>query len=609
MIQSLPKSSVVFDLGSGYGRHTILASAAGHEVLAVDRKEAVCDRLKENLTTLPPTSGDVSVLNCDLRDVSIKSSGLADLVICTGVLQHARDVSDLTGLLAHLSKLAGQPAALIYIEMLFEMLFDGRPPLDGRIKITHAEFEGLLCGVFPATSWALQRTHGPMRQKQNFAQGARSFEPPAATIEIDGGRVSHSAARLADAAAQSTKIRLSGLCQTRITMQMTFGKGAALRTLLIAAVLSGGISYAADVASTTGAHLSPQILLIGETFAQHANFRAVQVASMFNSPTNSRLPVVIISDPVEYGDDSIAILMLLESRRIDIRGIITTSGNVCASRGATEATRLVQSAGAASIPIVQGFPFRWHDDRRRFYEEVERPAWQRAAYVGAFADPRSCNSAGDGGVPGKDASNTEAADFLIDQVSTTREELTIILIGPATVLAEAMRREPHLGDHIHHIYAMGGAIAVAGNVTQYAEFNVWFDPEAMAAILASKVPLTLVPLDATVGITYECVPLRNSTPRNFAASHLQAYLDRAGAKGKPVRLWDEVLAAIVIDPAIAVTTRETYLSVSTTKDERYGKLIYSPAAADRNSRPVDVVSKVRSDGVCQLVTQLLLTGG
>ncbi len=104
-------------------------------------------------------------------------------MICTGVLQHARDIGDLTNLLVHLSTLAGQPAAQIYIEMLFEMLFDGRPPLDGRIQITCAEFEDLLRGVFPTASWAVQRTHGPMRQKQTFAQGGRSFEPPAATIE------------------------------------------------------------------------------------------------------------------------------------------------------------------------------------------------------------------------------------------------------------------------------------------------------------------------------------------------------------------------------------------------------------------------------------------
>jgi hypothetical protein len=56
-------------------------------------------------------------------------------------------------------------------------------------------------------------------------------------------------------------------------MQMTFGKGAALGMLLVAALLSCGISHAADGTPATGTQLSPQILPIGETFAQHANFR------------------------------------------------------------------------------------------------------------------------------------------------------------------------------------------------------------------------------------------------------------------------------------------------------------------------------------------------
>ena len=103
---------------------------------------------------------------------------------------------------------------------------------------------------------------------------------------------------------------------------------------------------------------------------------------------------------------------------------------------------------------------------------------------------------------------------------------------------------------------MGGAIAVAGNVTQYAEFNVWFDPEAMAAVLASIVPVTLVPLDATEGITYDGVPLQDALPGDFAAKHLRTYLERAAANGASVRMWDEVVAAIVIDPTIAESKRD-----------------------------------------------------
>lgn len=183
VIGRLPKASIVFDLGSGCGRHTIAAAAAGHEVLAVEWKEAVCESLRQDLAMLAPKSGKASVIHGEYLDLSPESSGLADLVICTGVLQHARSMKDLANRLAHIANLGSQPAAIIYIEMLFDMLFDGHPPSDGRVCITCAEFEALLQETFPAASWSLRRTFGPMRQLQSFDQGGRSFEPPSRTIE------------------------------------------------------------------------------------------------------------------------------------------------------------------------------------------------------------------------------------------------------------------------------------------------------------------------------------------------------------------------------------------------------------------------------------------
>jgi hypothetical protein len=132
---------------------------------------------------LPPPSGKVSVIHGEFLDLTPEAHGLADLVICTGVLQHARSMKDLETRLTHISNLGSQPAAIVYIEMLFDMLFDGHPPSDGRVQITHAEFEALLRQTFPAALWSLRRTYGPMRQLQSFDGGGRSFEPPSTTIE------------------------------------------------------------------------------------------------------------------------------------------------------------------------------------------------------------------------------------------------------------------------------------------------------------------------------------------------------------------------------------------------------------------------------------------
>ena len=244
----------------------------------------------------------------------------------------------------------------------------------------------------------------------------------------------------------------------------------------------------------------------------------------------ARRPVVIISDPTDYADDNIAILMLLRSQQIDIRGIITTAGNACAQRGAVEASRLLRAAGAASVPVVEGYPLAWHQERRTHYENAERPSWQRRAYVGALAEEQLCDATGKASAAYEPASRIEAADFLIAQARAKKGSLTIILIGPATILAQAMRREPDLAGLIHRVNALGGAMRVAGNVTAHAEFNVWFDPEAMQAVLASHVPMTLVPLDATAGVTYDHLPRPAEQASDFVATHLATYLSGKARK-------------------------------------------------------------------------------
>lgn len=341
---------------------------------------------------------------------------------------------------------------------------------------------------------------------------------------------------------------------------------------------------------------APPVLLFCATLLLSAAANSAEIMSP--SSTDPIPPVVIISDLTDYADDNIAILMLLRSGKVDIRGLITTSGNVCANRGAIEARRLLEAAGAA-IPVVRGFPLAWHEERHRFYEEVQKPARPANAYAGALGDYNSCGEDSD-----EAGSHPDAADFLIEQARGAKGGLTIVLIGPATVLAEAMRRDRQLPNFIRQVDAMGGAIRAPGNVTPHAEFNIWFDAEAMASVLASPIPVTLVPLDATTSVLYDSLPQPQRSGAGFAGAHLATYLERVGRT--PVPMWDEVLAAVVIDPTLIETVEDLFLTVSSKKDEHYGEVLASPAPSDGASRPVRVVTKVRVEGVRQLVNQLLL---
>jgi len=74
--------------------------------------------------------------------------------------------------------------------------------------------------------------------------------------------------------------------------------------------------------------------------------------------------------------------------------------------------------------------------------------------------------------------------------------------GPLTNLAYALDKYPQVADKIKHVWWMGGALGVRGNVFEpntdgSAEWNAYCDPQAMGVVWNSSVPLTLVPLDGT----------------------------------------------------------------------------------------------------------------
>ena len=75
--------------------------------------------------------------------------------------------------------------------------------------------------------------------------------------------------------------------------------------------------------------------------------------------------------------------------------------------------------------------------------------------------------------------------------------------GPLTNIAYALKKNPAVADKISRIWWMGGTLRHPGNIFNQsnsdgsAEWNVFADPAAAGVVWDSKVPVTLVPLDAT----------------------------------------------------------------------------------------------------------------
>lgn len=293
------------------------------------------------------------------------------------------------------------------------------------------------------------------------------------------------------------------------------------------------------------------------------------MTSSASAHQQQRRPVIVITDAGYFSDDSVAILALLQSGQFDVRGIVTTAGNVSAEQSHAALTRLLAETGHADVTLIEGPSMHAHAERWRYYVEHERPTWRRRAYVGAFADLTRA--------PARQSNQREqgAAAFLVEQARALEGGLTIILLGPATVLAQALSLDPAFGAHIAEVIAMGGAFNVRGNVTEAAEFNIWFDPEALEVVLRAGMRMTIVPLDATGAVRY--AKLAPEAGEGASLGFLRAFLASRSGDRRRLAMWDEVVAAMLIEPDLVRSSYQADASVVLDRSADYGR-----TRADRN---------------------------
>jgi pyrimidine-specific ribonucleoside hydrolase len=153
------------------------------------------------------------------------------------------------------------------------------------------------------------------------------------------------------------------------------------------------------------------------------------------------------------------------------------------------------------------------------------------------------------------------ADLIADLIVGSAVPVEIVAVGPLTNLALLLDDYPEVVDGIAGITIMGGAVDVPGNVplfawgnaNEHAEVNFWVDPAAAARVMASGVPITLVPLDATdylpADAKFQTALL--STPSSTASQLLGGvWQDAPEWSQGGLYLWDELAAAILADESI-----------------------------------------------------------
>ncbi|MFC7393774.1 nucleoside hydrolase [Scopulibacillus cellulosilyticus] len=260
-------------------------------------------------------------------------------------------------------------------------------------------------------------------------------------------------------------------------------------------------------------------------------------------------------------DDALALSYAVHSPELNILGVTTTFGNISASEATRNTLQLLKVLGAEDIPVYQGVnqTFAGHE-----------PADKATSIHGE-------NGIGDAQLPAADkkAEDMIAHDFIISSVHKYPNDITIITTGTQGNLARAIQKDPQIVHLVKDVILMGGAVTVPGNITPYAEANIYHDPEAAQFTFQSGIPMTFVGLDVTMKTLLKRTVLDEWREKDTLLSRSLAdmcdfYMD-AYARNNPelngCALHDPLTVGIAIDPSF-VKTKTMSVNVKTEGAEK-----------------------------------------
>jgi|tagenome__1003787_1003787.scaffolds.fasta_scaffold20837708_2 purine nucleosidase len=189
-----------------------------------------------------------------------------------------------------------------------------------------------------------------------------------------------------------------------------------------------------------------------------------------SAPTRSPLRLLIDTDTAS--DDAVALLLALRTPGVQVDAITIVAGNVEVDKGVQAALYTVELAGA-DVPVYAG-----------------RTGTTHFGYAVHGND-----GMGDIGLPlhGREPAPGDAVDVLERLIRERPGEYTLVTLGPLTNVAALLERG--VAELLRDVVIMGGTSDDVGNVTPYAEYNIYADPASARTVFESGARITMVGWD------------------------------------------------------------------------------------------------------------------
>lgn len=295
-------------------------------------------------------------------------------------------------------------------------------------------------------------------------------------------------------------------------------------------------------------------------------------------------------------DDLVSLFLLLQMEEVDLVGVGVIPADCYLEPAVSASRKIIDRFGHGSIIEVSSsnsrgknpFPKDW---RMHAFTVDALPILNESGQIKTKESP------------------LPAHEHLIQMLRKSHEPVTLVFVGPLTDLARSLEIAPDIEEKIEKLAWMGGTFLEKGNVEEpehdgSAEWNAYWDPEAVKAVWKSGIEIDLVALEST-----NMVPLTLDIRQEWARKRSNTGIDLLGQcyaivpplihlhTNSTYFLWD-VLATATVGKSNLVK-KKTVKSVIHSSGISQGKTELS-----ENGRPVNLVYEADRNAFFEYITSL-----
>jgi inosine-uridine nucleoside N-ribohydrolase len=201
--------------------------------------------------------------------------------------------------------------------------------------------------------------------------------------------------------------------------------------------------------------------------------------------------------------------------------------------------------------------------------------------------------------------------LLVEMVRQHPKEVTVVCLGPLTVLARALDRDPELASVVERLVCLGGAVSEPGNAGPVTEFHFACDPLAARQVLRCGAHITVIPLDVMRKVLYSPSELLDlPAPESRTSRFLRqivpfgigATSNLYGLEGFHLK---DVLGVVAVALPGALSTRHLPVDVETRGELTRGMSVVDQRAVTPARPNVDLAVGVDGEAVRAYIDRVL----